>query len=174
LPPIEDRWVVNGVYNSSMKTKGEMFVWYTPVARLQTGFAYLTGVDALRLLVAYEAKRQHGLSPSLSLGTGLQEVGTAKSAAFGTAGWTLTRWVGIPASIYVGAAHRISPWPASRGGNFIRLFGAAAHPSRWFSTTLQYDGHNWHGTASLQTSGFRIGVFLLRMDSPGLLVAYRR
>jgi hypothetical protein len=170
----ERAWLLSSTYNAHMPTKAEFYVWYKPERRWQVGVAYLVEPQAPRYLVNYELTAQRRERPALSTGIGLTQVGTGRVGAFLTAGWTLTPWLNVPSSGYVGVARQ---FPSRRPltGRWLPVLGASVQfverPN--LMATVQMDGRRWHGVLSVKVGDVRLGALALGFRNLGVIVGWQ-
>jgi len=156
-----------------MPTKAEVFVWHKPHPRWQVGVAFLKEPRTVRWLFNYELRRQQGVTPSITFGVGLQEVGVGNPGVFATANWALTSWLKMPSSAYVGVGRRLTVKGKSLDGGWVPLFGTSVQIVKGISATVQMDGRKWHGVVSVRAGDFRLGLFAFKLKTLGILVGWR-
>jgi len=154
------------VWAPGSATEGETFLWYRPTDRLQVGAAFLWKQGAFRGLGSYTLVPETPTVPRISVGLGLQGIGTGNPGYFATAEKTRVLPEGS-VTAYVGVGFR-----ANEGHGHL-LGGARMTPtgSPW-TLGVQADGHNVHPFVSRRFNDLTLGLYLVNLKSPGLLIAY--
>jgi hypothetical protein len=158
------------MHSDRLAGKTETFVRYGATERFEFGFGYLWKQGVVRPLASFTVLTERGHRPSLTGGLFFDSLGGGREAVFVSAGKSLRKPLGRPASIYLGGA-RISNEDRLRviaGGN-VAL-------TRRLNASVQYDGKFVHvgltrRVGELGGTPVHLGLVLTRGDALGPISA---
>lgn len=161
------RYLISTVYAPDTETKGETFLWYRPMPRLQLGVALLWKQGAFRALGNYELVTEGRSHPNLRVGVGLQGIATGNPGYFVT---TEKTWRGEAGNLnmFVGTGWRANEDHAHPLGGF--KFSPVNTP---FTLGVQWDGHSYHPfmTAYVR-DGITVGAYAIEGKKLGLMMSF--